>query len=92
MLKFISLTTLQGFPAANTPAGISLVTTLPAPIIVLSPIVTPGNIVTLVVIHTLFPIVIGRAIMVEKSFKSCVEVITMFLNENPLLFPIVTGA
>ncbi len=35
--------TWQGFPAATTFAGISLVTTLPAPIMQLSPIVTPGR-------------------------------------------------
>ena len=39
--------TLHGLPAANTPDGISLVTTLPAPITVFDPIVTPGKIVTL---------------------------------------------
>lgn len=38
--------TLQGLPAANTPEGMSCVTTLPAPITVLLPIVTPGKIVT----------------------------------------------
>lgn len=39
--------TLHGLPAVNTPDGISLVTTLPAPKTVFDPIVTPGKIVTL---------------------------------------------
>src|SRR5690606_33120088 len=38
----ISRTTRQGFPAAKTPAGMSRVTTLPAPITARSPIRTPG--------------------------------------------------
>jgi pheromone shutdown protein TraB len=59
---------------AKTPLGISLVTILPAPITVLSPIVTPGKIITFVVIQTLLPITIGFAKTVEKSSKSCEEV------------------
>lgn len=51
---------LQGFPAARTFDGMSFVTTLPAPITVLSPIVTPGITVTLAPIQTLFPTVISR--------------------------------
>ena len=38
----ISLTILQGFPTAITLSGRSFVTTLPAPITTLFPIVTPG--------------------------------------------------
>ena len=53
--------TLQGFPTATTFDGISLFTTLPAPIIVLSPIVTPGSTITFPPIHTLFPTFIGFA-------------------------------
>ena len=49
---------LQGFPTAITLLGISFVTTLPAPIIVLSPILTPGKITTLPPIQTSLPIVI----------------------------------
>ena len=41
----ISRRTRQGDPTAITPAGMSRVTTLPAPITVLSPIVTPGSMV-----------------------------------------------
>lgn len=54
-------TTRHGFPKANEPSGISFVTTLPAPIMQLSPIVTPGKIQTCAPIHTLLPIVIGLA-------------------------------
>ena len=48
MLSFsvISRITLQGTPAAKELAGISLVTTLPAPITHPSPMVTPGQTVT----------------------------------------------
>ena len=41
--------------------GISLFTTLPAPITTLSPIVTPGSTITFPPIHTLFPTFIGLA-------------------------------
>ena len=49
----------HGFPAATTPAGMSRVTTEPAPMMLLSPIVTPGVIVTEPPIHTLLPMVTG---------------------------------
>ena len=39
----IFLTNLAGLPTHNSPAGTSLVTTLPAPIIAFSPIVMPHN-------------------------------------------------
>ena len=58
----IFLITLHGFPNAITPDGISFVTTLPAPITVLLPIVTPGSTVTFAPIHTSSPTVIGNAI------------------------------
>lgn len=51
--------TLQGFPKASTLSGISLVTTLPAPIVTLLPIVTPGKIIEFPPIHTLSPMVTG---------------------------------
>ena len=89
-LKSICLITLHGFPAANTPEGISRVTTLPAPMTVLFPIVTPGRIVTLEVTHTLSPMVTGLAITVPKSEKSCVPVSIMLLYEKEQLRPIVT--
>ena len=53
--------TLHGFPTAITFDGISFVTTLPAPIIVLSPIVTPGSTITFPPNQTLLPTVIGLA-------------------------------
>src|SRR5690554_2745321 len=56
----MDLITLQGFPPAITLAGISLVTTLPAPITLFSPIVTPFKTVTFTPSHTLLPICIVR--------------------------------
>ena len=53
------LINLAGFPATITFGGTSLVTTLPAPTIELSPIVIPGNIIAPEPIQTLFPICIG---------------------------------
>ena len=50
-----------GLPATTTPEGISLTTTLPAPMVTLSPMVTPGSIVTEPPIQTLLPIVTGCA-------------------------------
>lgn len=51
--------TLQGTPQATTLSGISFVTTLPAPITVLFPMVTPGIIIAPPPIQTLFPIRTG---------------------------------
>ena len=48
--------TFAGFPTAIQFSGISLVTTLPAPIIALSPIDTPGRIILPEPIQTFFPI------------------------------------
>lgn len=53
--------TTQGLPTATLWEGMSLTTTLPAPIVLPSPIVTPGRIVTLPPIQQLLPIVIGLA-------------------------------
>ena len=61
---------LQGFPAAKTSEGIFLVTTLPAPMTVLSPIFTPGQITTLPPSHTSFPIVIGLAYSTPLALSS----------------------
>ena len=52
--------TLHGLPAATTPAGISRVTTLPAPMMLSSPTVTPCTIFTSAATHTRLPIRIGR--------------------------------
>ena len=50
---------LAKLPTATTPSGISRLTTLPAPITVLLPMVTPGNTVTEAPNHTLSPTVMG---------------------------------
>ena len=53
------LMTLAGRPAANTPAGMSFVTTEFAPITDPSPMVTPGITQTFRQSQTLFPITTG---------------------------------
>lgn len=53
---------LAGTPPANELLGISLVTTAPAAMTTLLPIVTPGVIVTLPPIQTSSPILTGLAI------------------------------
>jgi hypothetical protein len=57
----ISRTIRHGFPAANTPSGMSLVTTLPAPMIAFEPIFTPGQMIAPPPSHTSDPISIGLA-------------------------------
>ena len=47
-----------GFPATTQFLGISFVTTEPAPITELSPIVTPGKTIAPAPIHTLLPMLI----------------------------------
>ena len=49
--------TLQGLPAATELAGISRVTTLPAPMTLFSPMVTPGQMTLLAPIQQLSPMV-----------------------------------
>ena len=59
IFHLLSLTepiTLAGFPTAIIPSGTSFVTTEPAPITALSPLVTPGRIMLPEPIHTPFPI------------------------------------
>ena len=56
------LITRHGFPAANTPAGMSRVTTLPAPMTLSEPMVTPPITRTPAPNHTLSPTVIGLKI------------------------------
>lgn len=53
--------TLHGLPTATVLEGMSLTTTEPAPMVTLSPMVTPGRMVTLPPIHTLSPMVTGSA-------------------------------
>lgn len=57
----ISLTTCAGEPTATHRAGMSVVTTAPAPITAPSPMVTPGRMVTLPPIHTSSQMVTGFA-------------------------------
>jgi len=54
-----SRTTRHGLPAANTPAGRSRVTTLPAPMTHRGPIVTPGQMIAPPPTHTSDPISTG---------------------------------
>ncbi|SRR5699024_6264712 len=54
--------TLHGLPTAITPAGIFLVTTLPAPTILPSPTSTPPQIVTLAPSQASRPMVIGAEV------------------------------
>lgn len=53
--------TLHGLPNATQFSGIECVTTLPAPITLFFPIVTPGRMITPPPIHTLSSIVTGLA-------------------------------
>ena len=57
--------TLHGTPAATLLLGISLFTTLPAPMIVLSPIVTPGRMVERQPMKQFLPTLIGLYITVS---------------------------
>lgn len=57
-----SLITLQGFPTATQRGGMLCVTTLPAPMVVPSPISTPGKMVAPPPIQTLAPILMGRTV------------------------------
>lgn len=64
-----SLITLQGFPTAITLSGISFVTTLPAPITTLFPIVTPGRIIAPPPIQTLSPIITGAVLVLQNQMN-----------------------
>src|SRR5205807_7379960 len=57
----ISRMTRHGFPAANTPSGMSFVTTLPAPITDLEPTFTPGQMIAPPPTHTSEPLPMGLA-------------------------------
>ena len=57
----------EGLPATTTFAGTSFRTTLPAPMVLLSPIVTPGPMTTLAAIQTFVPTTIGRAYSRSRS-------------------------
>lgn len=66
-ILYISLIILHGFPYANTLPGSVFVTTLPAPIVTLSPMVTPGIIILLTPIQTLLPIHTGAVLETAKG-------------------------
>src|SRR3954454_13486096 len=73
----ISLMIRHGFPAANTPAGMSLVTTLPAPITVFGPIFTPGQMIAPPPTHTSEPILMGlpnSCFLRSSAFIGCMGV------------------
>ncbi len=61
--------TLHGFPSAKTFSGIFLVTIEPAPIVVLSPIVIPGNII-LQALMTAFDFNVVRVIVISMKYDS----------------------
>ena len=66
----IFLTIRHGLPTAMQSAGMSCVTTDPAPITALSPIVTPGSTVTLAPSQAFSPIVIGRSLKTPFSLST----------------------
>ncbi len=92
----IGLRIRHGFPTARTPGGNERVTTLPAPITVPSPMVTPGRTVTFEASHTLQPIVTGCAAMIPslRWAASRAWVIVAMVQFGPMntLCPIRTGA
>ena len=92
----ISLITLHGLPKAITLLGISLVTTLPEPIILFSPIVTPGLTIVPPPIHTLSQIFIGNAYSYPSFLSStstgCPAVNKLTLGPIKTSFPINTSA
>ena len=65
--------TLQGFPTATQFPGTELVTTLPAPITLFSPIVTPGRRIQPPPIHTLSFISIGRAKVLKNVVRRSLQ-------------------
>ena len=81
-------------PTATTLEGISLTTILPAPITVLFPILTPGNITTLPPSQTLFPISIGFAysnpLLRCSTFIGCPDVYIPQFGPINTLSPIFT--
>ena len=64
------LITRQGFPTATQSAGMERVTTLPAPMTLLRPIVTPGKIMAPPPIHTLSSIFMGSANVLQMALLS----------------------
>ena len=77
---------LAGFPATIQYEGTSFVTTLFAPITAPSPIVRPGNIVTLSPTQTFFPIITGILKFIFKIILPYSK-----LTEYPLLLSICSS-
>lgn len=69
-MAYSFLFTTAGFPAASESAGMSCTTTLPAAMMHLGPIVTPGNTVTPPPSQQLSPIVIGKQVS-TGCMRSC---------------------
>ena len=95
------LITRQGFPTATQSAGMERVTTLPAPMTLLRPIVTPGKIMAPPPIHTLSSIFMGSANVLQMAllssqfcmvlsftFVECVAVYICTLEAIKTLLPI----
>ena len=78
--------TFAGFPTAMLKAGISLVTTEPAPITAPSPTVTPGNIVVFPPTHAyLHQRQVARAqveLLAERGVQAAI-ILTAHLGEGP---------
>ena len=102
--SLILLITRHGLPAAKCPAGISRVTTLPAPITQPSPSVTPPHTVTFPASQQLLPMLIGFAysksyvlpsglVQILRSLlrKECIGVSKLQFGPKNTLSPIVTG-
>ena len=58
--------TFAGLPAAITLAGISWFTTEPAPMMLFSPMVTPGSTMTPAPSHTFLPMTMGRETVTRR--------------------------
>lgn len=58
--------TFAGVPTATAFSGISFVTTAPAPITALSPIIIPGSIIAPAPIHTRLPILTGNGMRLPR--------------------------
>ena len=88
--------TRQGTPTATTLAGMSCVTTLPAPMTALSPMVTPASTVQPAPSQTRLPTVMGRAISSPSTRSSgsmgCSAVVKQQLGPTNTLSPKRTSA
>ena len=103
-VKFLMSPTLRaGLPATIQPEGTLLVTTAPAPMITLSPTVTPGRISALLPTYTLFPIFMRPNVsksgiverithpppMCEKLYTRAIEIAN--LNKDDVVLDAYSG-